>query len=90
MMEKIFSYIANGASILSILYAFYSLHRLKKSIRIGFLIDIRRMIDTIERDKEPFKERVVPAYDALYRIQGDLEVTYNKLLETFSIKDIRK
>jgi hypothetical protein len=60
MMDNIFSYVGNGASILSIIYAFYSLHKLKKSVRIGFLMDVRRMIDTIERDKETFKESIGP------------------------------
>jgi hypothetical protein len=88
-MGNIATYIGTIASILSICYAFYSLHKIKKSIRVGFLMDVRRMIETIERDKEPFKEKEKAAYESLFRIQGELEVVYKKLLETFSIKDIR-
>lgn len=90
LMNDIFSTIGNVASILSVIYAFYSLRKLKRSIRIGFLMDVRRMIDAIEQDKAPFTEKDRNAYDILFRIQGELETIYNKLLETFSIKDLRK
>lgn len=87
---KVFSYIGILASILGIFYTGYSLYKLRKSIHIGFLIDIRRIIEDVNREKAQFIEKEKLAYDILFRIQGELEVVYDKLLKTFSMKDIRK
>lgn len=84
------SVIGSIASIISIFYARYSLRQIKKSIRTGFSLDIIRIIEDVNREKSPFLEKDRDAYNILFRMQGELEVLHNKLLETFSIKDIRK
>ena len=77
---------ASIASILSIAFAFYSILQLRHGIKTSFTLDIRRLINRIERNKEQFKQITPEAYRELFDVQDELETISKKLLAMFWLK----
>lgn len=78
-----------SVSIIGIFIALYSIYQLRHAIKVGFTMDIRRLINRIERNKESFKQTSPQAYKELFDIQDELETITKKFLSMFSMKESR-
>lgn len=86
---NIFFTIAGLASIAGALLAWCQTRKLARAIRTSFLLDIRRLIDRIERNKAAF-QGLETAYKELFDVQHELETINAKFLELFPIKNREK
>jgi hypothetical protein len=82
---NIFFTVAGIASIFTVAYGFYQDRRLKKGVRLAFLIDLRRLIERLERNKERFKATAEGAYNELWDVQHELEAIDSKLHTVFGV-----
>jgi hypothetical protein len=87
-MKEYFSLVAGIASILGLAVALYQTHRVVKAIKVCFLLDIRRMVERIEHNKERFKTSDEQAYNELRDVQHDLETLDRKFRKQFSIEPL--
>jgi hypothetical protein len=73
-------------SIVSILIALYSIYQLRHGVKTSFTLDIRRLINRIERNKGTFHQTDPAAYKELFDIQDELETVSKKFLSMFNMK----
>jgi hypothetical protein len=78
--------IVSIASILGTVVTVYSVFRLRNAVKTSFTLDMRRLINRIERNKEPFNQTVPAAYRELFDVQDELETISKKFLAMFNIK----
>ena len=73
-------------ALIGIPIALYSIIQLRHGIKISFTMDVRRLINRIERNKDFFKDNNPEAYKELFDIQDELETISKKFLAMFNIK----
>lgn len=83
---EIISIVSLIVSFISIPLAFYSIFQLRHGIKVSFTLDVRRLINRIERNKEVFKNNNPELYKELFDIQDELETISNKFLAMFNTK----
>lgn len=84
---NILGFIVNIVGIvLTIVIYFRSVVQLRNAVKTAFQIDIRTMINRIERNKDKFKRGSPEAYKELHDIQDELESLSKKFLTMFEIK----
>ena len=73
-------------SFASVFVAIYSIFQLRHGVKTSFTLDIRRLINRIERNKEHFQQTNPAAYKELFDIQDELETISKKFLAMFWFK----
>ena len=77
---------ASIASIICAVVAVYSVFQLRHGVQRSFTLDMTRLINRIERNREPFKQTNPAAYKELFDFEDGLETTSKKFLSVFNFK----
>jgi len=85
-----FNVIAGFASIIGLALAWNQTFQIKRAVRACFGLDIRRLIERIEKNKDRFKTSDEAAYSELWDVQHELETVDKKLQEVFAVKRRKK
>ena len=72
--------------IITVSFFFLQSFQLWKAVKITFEMDVRKLIDRIERNKKDFKESEPKAYKEFFDIQEELETISRKFLKIFNTK----
>lgn len=83
---EIISIVSLIVSFIGIPLALYSIFQLRHGIKVSFTMDVRRLINRIERNKEVFKNNNPEVYKELFDIQDELETISKKFMAMFSTK----
>lgn len=75
-----------GGILVAIAIFLITNRRLQRIVKEVLEKDIRKTIDRIERNKEPFKTSNKAAYDVLFDLQHELEVISSKIKTVFKLK----
>ncbi len=83
---EITSLVVSGISIIATVFIYFrSVVQLRRAIGLAFDMDVRRLINRIERNKEQFRENNPAAYKELFDVQDELETISKKFLTMFDM-----